>query len=521
MSGSTTTPAAVRRARHADALTLAAVLLGFLVLPMSMSGAAVAVPRIGAELQAAGPTAQWVVTAYFLTASSFMLVAGSLGDAVGRRRIYRLGAAAYTAGSLAAAFAPTIVVLLAARVVTGLGAAGVMAGGGAILGATFSGPARTRAFAAVGTIAGLGLALGPTLSGWIIDTLDWRLGFGVFSLPGLVLVGGAGLMRETRADTPPRIDVAGAGTFVAALAALMLGVTQGSSHGWAAPGVLALLAAAAALLAVFALVERRAANPVLSLSLLRRRRFVGWLLATATMSAGFSGILAYLPSYLQDPVGLSAADAGLVMILPSVPMMITPLAGSRLINRGLPPALLITVALLAIAAGNAGLALLHPAITPLAVAAPLILVGAGAGLAAGIIDAQAMNEVGGGQVGMAAGMLNTVRGTATALVIALFGSALIAILSGKLGSSDLAGQVATGNIPEVANASMLADRLTETWRIVLITLATACALAAVATGRLVRNPLRRVSGSRDEDPTRVRRSHPRPRRSALSSRPSR
>jgi Arabinose efflux permease len=489
-----TTPDRTRRTRSADILTLAVVLLGFLVLPMSMSGASVAVPRIGADLQSSGATTQWVVTAYFLTASSFMLVAGSLGDAVGRRRIYRLGAATYTVGSLAAAFAPTIAVLLAARVVTGLGAAGVMAGGGAILAATFTGPARARAFAAVGAISGLGLALGPTLSGWLIDTLDWRAGFGVFSGPGLALVVGARLVWETRADTRQRINMAGAVAFVAAIAALMLAATQGSSQGWVAPPVLASLVGAAAAFTVFVLVERRTVSPVLDLSLLRRRRFVGWLLALATMSGGFIGVIAYLPSYLQDPVGLTAAEAGLVMILPSLPMIIMPLAGGRLINRGLPPALLITAALLAIAAGNAALALLHPEVTPLALAGPLVLIGAGAGLAAGIIDAQAMNDVGDGQIGMAAGMLSTVRGTTSAVVIALFGSALIAILTGKLGSSELAGRVATGNIPDGADASLLADRLTDTWRLVLVAVAVLCALAAVVTGRLVR---RAPSGTPD------------------------
>lgn len=162
------TSTSIRSVPHGG-VTLAVVLVGFLALPMSMSGAGVAVPRIGADLDASGPAAQWVVTAYFLTASSFMLVAGSLGDAIGRRRIYRTGAVAFTLGCLGAAFAPNIAVLLTARVLTGLGAAGVMAGGGAILGATFTGAARARAFAAMGTTSGLGLALGPSFSGWLVD----------------------------------------------------------------------------------------------------------------------------------------------------------------------------------------------------------------------------------------------------------------------------------------------------------------------------------------------------------------
>lgn len=468
--------------------TLLVVLLGFLALPMSMSGAGVAVPRIGAELGASSPAVQWVVTAYFLTASSFMLVAGSLGDGLGRRRIYRFGAVAYTLGSLAAALSPGITVLLTARVLTGLGAAGVMAGGGAILAATFTGTARARAFAAMGTISGLGLALGPTLSGWLVDGLGWRLGFGVFVVPGLVLIAGTWLMSESRAESAPRIDVAGAATFIAGIAAFMLALTQGSSLGWTSPVVLGLLACTLVLLTGFVLIERRAVSPILYLSLLRKRRFMGWLLAAGTMSMGFVGILSFLPSYLQDPVGLTAANAGLVMILPTLPMMVMPSVGGRLIDKGFSPTLMIATALLSIAAGNAWLATLNPEITALGLAGPLSLLGAGVGLAAGIIDAQAMNQVNENEVGMAAGMLNTVRGTTNALVLGLFGAALIAILTGKTDSASLAGQVATGNLPNGPNSTFWAAQLTDTWQIVLIALAALCALGAIAAAALVRRP---------------------------------
>lgn len=485
MRGTMSDTATSIRVTPGGSVTLAVVLLGFLALPMSMSGAGVAVPRIGADLDASGPAAQWVVTAYFLTASSFMLVTGSLGDAIGRRRIYRAGAIAFTLGCLGAAFAPNIAVLLAARVLTGLGAAGVMAGGGAILGATFSGAARARAFAAMGTISGLGLALGPSLSGWLVDGMGWRLGFGAFVLPGLALIAGTWLIRETRAEMTPRIDIAGAATFIGGIAALMFAVTQGSSLGWTSPIVLMLLICALLLLSAFVVIERRAASPILNLSLLRQRRFMGWLLAAITMSIGFGGVLNFLPSYLQDPVGLTAANAGLVMILPTLPMMIMPTVGGGLISKGVSPVLVITAALLAIAGGNAWLATLHPTIAPLSLAGPLVLLGAGVGLAAGIIDAQAMNEVSENQVGMAAGMLNTVRGTSNALILGLFGSALIAILTGKIDSADLAGQVATGNLPDTAAAEFLAAQLTDTWRIMLIALAALCVLAVIITTTLV------------------------------------
>lgn len=466
--------------------TLAVVLLGFFALPMSMSGAGVAVPRIGVDLGASGPAAQWVVTAYFLTASSFMLVAGSLGDAIGRRRIYRIGGVAYTLGCLGAALASNIGVLLAARALSGLGAAGLMAGGGAILGATFPGVARARAFAAVGTVAGVGLALGPSLSGWLVDGLGWRLGFGVFVVPGLVLVTGTWFVRESRAEVSPRVDVAGAGTLVVGLAAFLLAVTRGPSLGWTSPFVLALLIGVVLCLTAFVGIERRVPNPILNLSLLRQRRFMGWLLAAVTVAVGFGGVLSFLPSYLQDPVGLTAAEAGLVMFLPTLPMVVMPAVGGYLIGKRTSPALVAAVALLAIAGGDAWLATLHPAITPLGLVGPLVLLGAGVGLGTGIIDAQAMNEVGQDQVGMAAGVLNTVRGTSNAVILGLFGSALIAILTMKIGSASLAGRVVTGDVPDTADARHLAAHLTDTWRTVLIALGALCGLATVVAAALLR-----------------------------------
>lgn len=466
--------------------TLVVVLLGFLALPMSMSGASVAVPRIGAELQASGAASQWVVTAYFLTASAFMLVAGSLGDALGRRRIYRLGALTYAVGSLLAAAAPSIAVLLAARVITGLGAAGVMAGGGALLGSTFTGRARTRAFAAMGTVSGIGLALGPTFSGQLVDGLGWRLGFGIFVVPGLALAAGTLLMHETRAAGRPRLDLGGAALFVAGLTALLLAVTRGSAETWTSPTVLMLTGGAAMLLTAFVVVERRSRDPILDLALLRRRRFMGWLLAATTIGAGFAGVLNFLPSYLQDPVGLSPSDAGLVMMLPTVPMMIMPPVAGRLVSGGASPTTVITSALLGIAGGNAWLTVLGPETPLMALAAPLVLLGAGVGLAAGTIDAQAMNAVDDDQVGMAAGMLNTVRSTTNSLTLGVFGSALIALVAARTGATELAGRIATGNVPDGVDAGWAAAQLTEAWRIVLLVLAGCCAASAFVVAVLVR-----------------------------------
>ena len=436
--------------------TFLVILIGLLPLPMSMSGASIAIPHIGGDLDTGGAAAQWVVTGYFLTASVLMIVTGTLADALGRRRIYRWGALVYATGSLLAAMAPSIDVLLAARIVTGAGAAGVMASGGAILAATFTGAARTRAFAAMGAMAGLGLALGPSASGWIIEGLGWRAGFAIFAVAALGLFAGTWLMRESRAAVPRK-------------RARLLGD----------------------------------AGPVGGLLvLLRDRRFSGWVLAAVIMSIGYGGALAFLPSYLQSPGGRSAGETGLIMLLPTVPMIVLPTLAGKLVNLGVRPAMLITVALLLLGLGNAWLTVLHPDLTVATVTGPLLTLGAGVGLAAGIIDAQAMDRIDTDRAGLAAGLLNTVRAGANSLVLAVFGATLVGLLGITVGSSELAGRVATGNLP-VDGGAMLAGHLTRAWRIALLGLAAVCGIGAIITAAMVRQG--RGHDGRRSSPARSRR----------------
>ncbi|MFC7341991.1 MFS transporter [Saccharopolyspora griseoalba] len=461
-------------------LTLAVVVLGSLVLPMSMSGTTVALPQIGAALDASGGALQWVVTGYFLTASSFMLVTGSLGDLFGRRRIYRAGAATFALGGLVAATAPNILLLDVARTATGVGAAGVMAGGGAILASTFTGGERTKAFAAMGTVAGVGMAIGPTLAGALVGALGWRATFAAFGLAGLLVLAGTLAMPEARAEDRTGVDWAGAVTFIAGLAAVMLAITRSSRAGWTSAPVLGLLVAAAGLLAVFVLVERRSAHPVLELALLRDRRFVGWLLAGVVMVLGFGGVMSYLPTYLQGASAMQARDSGLVMLMAAVPMLLLPLLAGRLVNRGVPPRLLITGGLLLISVGDAWLTVLHPGIGAWQLLGPLVAVGTGTGMAIGLIDAQAMNQVEQARTGMAAGLVNTVRGGAQTLVLASFGSVLITLLAGRIGAEG-AGRVATGVVAGPGEAV----QLTGAWQLALWGMAALTALGAVAVSGLL------------------------------------
>ncbi|MEV1020575.1 MFS transporter [Streptomyces sp. NPDC050264] len=452
------------------ALTLTVVLLGMLTLPMAMSGTTVALPRIGADLGASGAALQWVVVGYFLAASSFMLVAGSLGDLYGRRRILTFGAALYTAGTLASALVQHILLLDAARALSGIGAAGVMASGGSLLAATFTGPARTRVFASLGTTAGLGLAFGPTFSGWLVDALGWRATFLSYVAVGTVILIGTRLMSESRAEERPRVDKAGAATFITGLALALFAITQGSKSGWTSPATLLPAALAPALLLTFVRVEQRltrtgTGRPILDLGLARNPAFLGWAVGSFGLVAGSTGALTFLPTYLQGVNGSTARAAGLTLLLMTAPVLALPPLGARLVNRGVPARHLLVLSLLLLAAGNAWLTTLHPGITAAALSGPLLTIGTGQGLSIGIIDAQAMSMVSPSEVGMASGFLNTVRGGTGAIMLTIFGALLLASVESRTGSARLAARITAGTGGH-------APEFTAAWHVTLWTVTT-------------------------------------------------
>ncbi|MFI6289051.1 MFS transporter [Streptomyces sp. NPDC051018] len=468
----------VTPSRSSPSMTLVVVLLGVFVVPMSISGAAVALPGIGKDLDTSGAPLMWVVNIYNLLFAAITLVAGSLSDLFGRRRIFVIGGGLFAAGSLASALAPHIIVLDLARAVAGTGAAGVLASSGAILATTFDGAARTRAFAAMGTAVGIGIAFGPTLSGWLVGGLGWRAGFLFYVVVLAVMLVGSVTIAESRAPERPRVDAPGVITFVLGLALVMTGLVQGPESGWGHPLIIASLVLGPALLWVFVVVERRSDHPVLDLSLLKNRRYTAWCAGTLITSIGFVGTLTFLPTYFQGASGASATQAGVTMLLMTVPVLVAPQAGGWLITRGVSARGLMGTALLLIAAGSAWLTVLRPGIGSLELLGPLALIGIGMGVSFGITDGQAMSQVEPERAGMAAGFLNTVRGGAEALVLAVFGSLLVSLVQSRVGSGHLAEEITAGHLPGGPGQSVLAGHFTSAWHIALWWVAGLCVVGA-------------------------------------------
>ncbi|WP_219518758.1 MFS transporter [Nonomuraea ceibae] len=477
-------PASAVRGRPSP-LTLPVVLAGVVLVAMSISGTAVALPSMGRDLDASGSALNWVVAGYNLAFAAMTLVAGSAADRVGRRRVFLGAALVFAAGFLVTALSPAIVVTDLARIVSGAGGAGIMAAGGAILASSYDGAARNRAFALMGTMAGIGIAIGPTLTGFLITATGWRGSFAIFTAIGLLIALGSTRTRESRADSAGPIDRAGNALFVAALALLMFTLLEAPALGWTHPVILVTGITGLATLAIFSAGQRRSAAPVLAPSLVANRGFLGWGLATLTTSIGFLGVLVFLPTYLQTTGGFSPAAAGVVMLLLTAPVLFTPMVAVTLVNRGVAARLLIMVALVLVVAGNLLLTGLNADDTVTAVAAPLLMIGIGMGASFGITDGQAMALVPADIVGMATGFLNTLRGAAEALVIAAFGASLAGLLTVRLGDAGDAAAVSAGRLTGGAGAAAQLDAFTWAWQVTQLGVALLCLVLSIVVGVLL------------------------------------
>ncbi|MFD5786208.1 MFS transporter [Streptomyces sp. NPDC127037] len=472
---SQTAPAPTRQpGPERQGLTLAVVLLAVFVVPTSISGTAVALPAIGADLHAGPASLQWVVNAFNVAFACCTLVWGSLADTIGRVRAFTTGAAIFTAASLVCAVTPDVYVLDAARAVAGIGGAAIFACGSAIISTAFDGAARAKAFALFGTVAGVGVALGPTVSGPAVDLLSWRWIFGLHALAlALVLVCLPAVARTAGAAPTaraPRLDVRGAAVFVLAMLALTYAIVQGSQWGWTAPGTFGLLVAALALLVLFTARSKRTEAPLLDLTVLRDKAFLAYCLVPVAASFGFVTQLTYLPTYLTTVAGHSPSSAGATMLLLTLPVLVLPLVGAKLVDRGAPARGVVLASLGFLVAGDLALLLLGPDTPTLVMAAPMLLTGAGMGLSAGLVDAQALALVEPAKAGMAAGFLNTLRLGSEAVAVAVFGSAVAGLV---------AGREATGTAPATAYDSAFHALL---WAMAAVCAVLALVVVALARG---------------------------------------
>ncbi|RBQ13898.1 MFS transporter [Spongiactinospora rosea] len=417
--------------RNNPILVLAAVLVSSVSLPITLTGASVALVEIASDLQAGLAPVQWVVTGYNATFASFMLASGSLADLIGRRRVYTSGLIIFVVSGLLSTVATDIVLLDVVRALAGVGGAAAAASGSALLAASFQGPARARVFGLFGTALGIGLAFGPTIAGVLVGAFGWRAVFGVPSVACLLVLAVVRLLPESRDPRSRRVDWPGTVSFTAGLLLLISGFVEGPALGWTSPVVLGAFVASVVLLAAFVVIEYRTREPLLDLSLLTSPRFLGISIAAAAIVSVLIPLLVYLPSYFTRVLGMGPGQAGAVLIMLTAPTLVLP-SLTGLVARWVPPAAIVVLAVVLMGLGSAWLALSGPASTAFGLAGPLLTIGFGAGVSIGLIDGVALSSVGPERAGTASGMFNTVRLGGETVAIAVFGAVLAAMTAGRL-----------------------------------------------------------------------------------------
>ncbi|AKJ08991.1 major facilitator transporter [Streptomyces incarnatus] len=398
---------------------------GYFLVLLDVTIVNVALPRIGSGLGADVGGLQWVVDGYALALAALMLTSGTAGDLYGHKRVVLTGFAVFGAGSLACGLAPGVPVLVAARVVQGVGAALLLPGTLAIIGRVFPGEAeRARAIGVWAGVGSLALPAGPLLGGLLTEGLGWRAIFLVnVPIVVLALIWSAAVVRESREEQARRLDLPGMLLGAVTLFAVTFAVIEGGRLGAAAPEVLAAAVIAVVTLVALGMVElRRGDDAMLPLALLRRPAFGAANTAAGIMNLCTLGTLFVLTLFLQSVQHHSVLIAGFMLIPLFAPLaVLAPFGGSitSRIGSRLPAG-----AGFLIAAG--GLALL-PRATPGAgypvLLAAFLLWGVGLGLVTPAVVAAAIAAVPGERSGLASAVNNTARQTGGAMGIALAGAA--------------------------------------------------------------------------------------------------
>ncbi len=407
----------------AERWVLAASILGSTMAFIDGTVVNVALPVLQQALGATAAEMQWVVESYALVMAALLLLSGTLGDKIGRRKVFASGVALFAIASLACALAPDVEWLIVARAVQGLGGALLVPGSLALIGASIPPERRGRA---IGTWSGFSAAaagVGPLLGGWLVQEASWRAIFWLnLPLAAVALFIALRLVPESKdPGAGGRLDFAGTALVTLGLAGLVFGLLEAPRFGFGHPAIVLSLAGGVVLLAAFLMVEARSAAPMLPLTVFRSRTFTGANLLTLLLYAAMSGALFFLPFALIQVHGYPPAAAG-AALMPII-VLITLLSSwaGRLVDRYGGRRLLIVGPLIA-ATGFALMALVGGEGSYWTTYFPgTAMLGLGMGITVAPLTTTVMGAVGPERAGLASGINNTVSRTASLLAIAVLG----------------------------------------------------------------------------------------------------
>jgi len=368
-----------------------------------------ALPVIRADFGATISELEWMVNAYTLTFAVLLLTGAALGDRFGRKRLFIIGIALFTAGSAAAALSSTSTELIVARAIQGIGGAILTPLSLTILSAAVSPERRAVALGAWGGIAGLAIAIGPLVGGAIAEGLAWQWIFWVNVPIGLIAIPLAWSRLDESFGPSKRMDLPGLGLISAGLLAIVWGLVKGNELGWSDPQIIASIGVGAIFVAGFVAWEARATEPMLPLRLFRSRAFTAANIVSILMTFGMFGSIFLLAQFFQVVQGYSPLEAGL-RTLPwtFMPVVVAPLAGLASTRTGTRPLLILGMALQAVALGWISL-IITPTVEYLLIVPAFILAGAGMGLFFAPIANIVLSAVRPEEEGKASGANNAIR----------------------------------------------------------------------------------------------------------------
>jgi EmrB/QacA subfamily drug resistance transporter len=417
--------------RRKRLLILAVCCLSLFIVGVDATIVNIALPAIQRDLHAPVSGLQWTVDAYTLVLGSFLILAGSTGDRLGRRATFQTGLATFTLGSLLCSVAPSLGWLVVFRMVQAIGGSMLNPVAMSIIANTFTdNRERARAIGMWSATFGMSMALGPVLGGVLVAAVGWR---GVFwanipvGVAAIVLT--ALVVPESRAARPRRPDPAGQVLVIVMLASLTYAIIEGPREGWRSPVIVGFFVLAAAAAAALAAYEPRREEPLLDLRFFRSAPFTGATLVALSAFAALGGFLLLNTLYLQDVRHLSALHAGIYTLpMAGMTVLLAPLSGRITGQRG--PRIPLLLAGVMMAAGAALLTGLTAA-TPVAL---LMVAYVAFGIGNGMVNAPITNTAVSGmpraQAGVAAAVASTSRQVGTALGVAVVGSALTSSLHG-------------------------------------------------------------------------------------------
>ncbi|TDD58614.1 DHA2 family efflux MFS transporter permease subunit [Kribbella antibiotica] len=409
--------------RRTGLLTLLVTSLGSFMVLLDGSIIFVALHEIQKDLGGALSQLQWTVDAYTLPFAALMLTAGTLGDRLGRKKVFLAGLVLFVLGSALCGFAPSVGLLIAGRVVQGLGAGAISTGSLSLLVSTFTDPAgRAKAIGIWTAVSGVSIALGPLLGGILIESFNWQAIF-LLNVPiGIIaLLLGVPRLIDSKNPSARGIDLPGQVLAAGGLFCLVLGLIEAGRKGWGSPEILALLGGAVVLLGGFLAVELRSKEPLLPLELFRNRTFATACLIASLLGFVIVGVMFFMAQYFQAVQQHDALSTGLRLLPLTLGIFfLSPPASRIAAKKG--PRIPIMVGALVATAGFFLLSTIEPTSSFGSVWWKLALVGVGIGCMFAPLTLAVMASTPPQRAGLGSSMINTTRITGFTAGAAVLGT---------------------------------------------------------------------------------------------------